>query len=144
MGKAGDNLLEAARQHNLVAHIPVLGKAATWVNEKTFHQIQPGFMRQAARAVFARNQARFPELGEQELFRRTAREVNEFYGNLGSQGFLKSKTMQDLAKLTLFAPGFTEGRFRTEARGIGQAARVPVDGFSGRDWRLGTVAQAMG
>ena len=144
VGKVSDNLLDAARQHNLIAHIPVLGHAAIWVNKLTFHAVQPGYMKQAARIAYARNKARFPELSHQELCQRAVRETNDFYGNPGSRSVPKSKTMKDLAKLTLFAPGFAEGRFRTEARGIGQAAKVPVDAARGKGFRVGVVAQAMG
>ena len=144
VGRATDNLLDAARQANLIERIPVLGHVAHVTANFVFHQLQPGFMMQVGRASYARNKARFPELSEQELLRKSARETNEFYGNLGSQGFLKSKTMQDAAKLLLFAPGFAEGRFRSEARGFAQAAKVPVDAARGKGFRVGVAAQAMG
>ena len=144
VGKATDNLLEAARQANLIEHIPVVGHAAKATADYVFHQVLPGYMVQAARTAWVRNRARFPKLSEREVSRRSSKEVNEFYNNLGSQGFLKSKTMQDAAKLLLFAPGVTEGRFRTEARGIGQMGKTFADGVRGKGWRVGAVAQAMG
>ncbi len=145
-GKVADNLLEAARQHNLVAHLPLVGGHLTRLNDFIFHQFQRGSMTQAYVVAEARNRVRYRDqnLNEHEIARRSAKEVNEFYGNLGSQGFLASKTMQDLAKLMLFSPGFTEGSLRTEGRAIGQAGRIPVDLARGKGLRAGVVAQAMG
>ncbi len=143
-GKVSDNLLEAAKQHNLIERIPVLGGPMAKLNDWIFHQVQRGAMTQAAIVAFKRNKLRFPEMGEEQVARRTAREINEFFGNLGNQGFLKSKTMQDAARLAMFAPQWTESQARSEARGAAQVAKVPLDGIRGKGWRVGVVAQGIG
>ena len=100
-------------------------------------------MTQAFTVAAERNAKRFPELGQAEIDRRSAREVNEFFGNLGSQGLFKSKTMQDAARMIGFAPQWTESQIRAEARGYGQAARAGTDALQRKGFRVGTVAQAM-
>ena len=143
VGKVSDNLLDAAKQHNLFERLPVVGKGLTWANDLIFHKLTRGAMTQAFTVAAERNAKRFPELGQAEIDRRSARELNEFFGNLGSQGLFKSKTMQDAARMIGFAPQWTESQFRAEARGYGQAARAGTDALQGKGFRVGVVAQAM-
>ena len=144
MGKATDNLLEAARHANLIEKIPGVGKLAKWTADKTFHVVLPAYITAAFRVAFARNTRNFPELSEAQVARRSAKEVNEFFFNLGTQGVLKSRTMRSAARVLLFAPGVVEGRFRSEARGATQAGRTFADGVRGKGWRVGSAARAMG
>ena len=143
-GKVGDNLLEAAKQHGLIERLPVVGKGLTAVNDLIFHRLTRGAMTQAFAVAAKRNAARFPELSEAEIDRRSAREVNGFFGNLGNQGLLKSKTLQDAARLVAFAPNWTESQFTSEARGYAQAGQAVADAARGKGLRAGNIAQAMG
>ena len=109
-------------------------------NDWTFKKFTRGAMTQVALTNFERNLKRFPELTQEQVARKTAKETNEVFGNLQSQGVFKSKTMQDLSRLILLAPNWTESQLRAELRAYGQVARAPVDALRGK-LRLGTVAQ---
>lgn len=142
VGKVADNMEKEV--HSLVERIPVAGKVVTKFNGWLFQKLQRGATVQTAVKNFERNLARFPERGRDGNARQTAKEMNEVFGNLGSQGLFKGKTWQDAVRTVLLAPQWTESQFKAEVRGIGQTLRAPVDlargALRGR-LRLGTVAQ---
>jgi hypothetical protein len=90
-----------------------------------------------------RNANIYPDKTAKELDFRTAREVNTFYRNLGSQGIFKSKTWQDTARLVALAPQWVEGGLRSEAAAYGQTARVPLDIATGNA-RIGNISKTAG
>lgn len=133
VGRVADNLSAEA-----VKHLPVIGGFNQWV----FGKLSRGAMLQTALTNYAKNLSRFPELGRDGAARRTATEMNEVFGNLGSQGLFQSKTMQDLARTVFLAPQWAESQIRAELRGASQLARVPLDAVRGK-LRTGMVAQGM-
>ena len=140
VGKVSDNL--AGQVHGVIEKLPGIGKGLSRFNDWVFNKVSRGALLQTALTNYRRNLARFPELGLEGAARRTAREMNEIFGNLGSQGLFKSATMRDLARTVLLAPQWTESQLRAEGRGLGQLARIPLDAARGR-FRVGTVAQGM-
>ncbi len=144
VGRVADNLVADA--HGFIQKIWFVGKAAdkgiSWFNDLVFAKISRGAMLQTALTNYARNLSRFPELGQEGAARRTAKEMNEVFGNLASQGLFKSATMKDVVRTVLLAPQWTESQLRSEGRGLGQLVRIPVDTARGR-FRVGTVAQGM-
>jgi hypothetical protein len=144
VGRVADNLMEAAHAQGLFNKVPLVGPGIVRFNHWMFNQYQRGVVMQAGVIAYERNRARFPEMNEEEVIRRSASEVNRFFGNLGSQGFFKSKTMQDAARLVGFAPQWAESQFTSEAEGIAQMGKIPVDTLRGKGLRAGNVAQAMG
>lgn len=110
-GKIADNLAEQAH-----AAIPGMGKMNNWIfNKLTRSAITQTGIRNAERNI---ESGRFKT--EDEAIRAAAKETNELYGNLQSQGIFKSKTLQDMSRLFLLAPQWTEGIFRNEVRSYGQ------------------------
>ena len=134
VGKMGDNLAEQAH-----AHIPGMQRFNDWV----FKKLSRGAMLQTALAGLARNVKRFPELSRAEVVRRTSKEYNEVFGNLGHQGLFKSATMQDAARLAFLAPNWTVSQLLSELRGLGQMGKTVTDAATGKGFRVGNVAQGM-
>lgn len=133
VGRFSDNIAA-----DINFHVP--GTAA--LNKWIFEKLSRGAMLQSAINGYEYNLKRFGELGREGVARRTAKEVNEVFGNLGSQGLFKNKTFQDISRLIFLAPQWTESQARAELRGLGQVARIPVDAARGR-LRVGFVARGM-
>jgi hypothetical protein len=144
VGRVADNLMEAAHAQGLFNKVPLVGPGIVKFNHWMFNQYQRGVVMQAGTIAYERNRARFPEMSDEAVVRQSAKEVNEFFGNLGNQGWLRSKTMQDAARMVGFAPNWAESQFKSEARGIAQMGKVPADALRGKGLRVGNVAQAMG
>lgn len=143
VGKVADNLVEAAHAAGWLESIPVAGPKMAAFNKWLFGQFQRGAMVQAYAVAYRRNKARFTELSDAEAHRRSAKEINEFFGNLGNQGFFQSKTMRDAASLVGLAPQWTESRVRNEVRGFAQGVKAAADAVQGKGFRVGNIAQAM-
>lgn len=129
-----------ALYRDVVKHIPVISHVNEWI----FGKLSRAAITEVALFKLKQNRASFPELNEQQLLRRSAKEANELIGNLGRQGLLTSRSAQDMARLTFLAPQWTEGMARTETRAIGQTAGAVVDAAKGKGLRLGTTAKTMG
>ncbi len=110
---------------------------AKHANNFIFQKLSRGIIAQSAVHALEKNAKAHPEWSEEKLHSYTAKEVNTYYRNLGSQGIFKSKTFQDLARMLIFAPQWVEGMIRSEGRGYGQLAKAPFTG------KLGNVGSAM-
>jgi hypothetical protein len=108
------------------------------VNSFIFDKLSRGIITESAIYALERNAKNLPKMSESDLLRYTAKEVNTYYRNLGSQGIFKSKTFQDLARFALLAPQWTEGLIRSEARGYGQLAKAPFEG------KVGNIGKGVG
>lgn len=142
VGKYADLMTE--QSHGLLDHVPVIGPAAAGFNRWMFGELQRGYIRQAGRIAYERNQERFPELSEKEVLRHSVKEVADFFGDPAHTSFLASKTAQDIANIIGFSPRWTEGKLKSELTGLVQMAKIPVDLVRGKGLRAGNVAQAMG
>jgi hypothetical protein len=138
MMKNGLNVSKYA--DNLVGQMHVNFPGTGRLNDLIFNRVFRGAMIQASHANYLRNLSRFPELTKQQVARRTAKEMNEVFGNMMSQGILKDKTLQDSANLILLSPQWVESQVRAEFRGYGQMGNVIADASKGK-FRVGTVAQ---
>lgn len=122
----------------LYADVAALLPGTKQTNNFIFDKLSRGIITQSAVYALERNAKLHPEMSEPELLRYTAKEVNTYYRNLGSQGVFKSKTFQDLARGLLLAPQWAEGLVRSEARGYGQAAKALKTG------KVGNIGKGMG
>lgn len=129
-----------ALYRDVVKHVPIISH----VNELIFGKLSRAAITEVALHKLNQNRASFPELTEQQILRKSAKESNELIGNLGRQGLWKSQTFQDLARLVFLAPQWVEGMARTELRTGKQISDVPVDIIKGKGIRLGTTAKTMG
>lgn len=133
IGKVSDNLMEQAG-----LHIPGVSTANKWI----FGKLSRGAMAQTALKFYDRNLSR-SGMSREQAARRTATEMNEYFGNLQNQGIFKSKTLQDVARLVFLAPNWTESQFRYEARAYGQIGASVVDLARGKGLRAGNATRAM-
>ena len=128
-GKISDALFADA-----VPLVPFSKQANNWI----FHSLSRGIITQSAVHALDRNAKLHPEWTKEQLHKNTAREINTYYRNLGSQGIFKSKTWQDAARVLAFAPNWIEGMVMSEGKGVGQLAKWPATG------KLGNIGAAMG
>jgi hypothetical protein len=120
VGSARDNVYS-----DWIHKIPVTGKFNTWL----FDQFQRGAMGEASLIELQRQRAMYPKVTEAELMRRVARDLNVRFGNLQSQGWIKSKTFQDLARMIFLAPSWNESLIRAEAGAVRDIVSSPVQSF---------------
>jgi hypothetical protein len=93
---------------------PLYKQSLSRYNNWLFDRYIPGVMAESyVRNLEAQAKAN-PDTPIQNVFRDVAKDMNIFYGNLGRQGFFKSKTMQDLSQIAMLAPGWQEGLFLKE------------------------------
>jgi hypothetical protein len=131
VGKVSDNLLEQAK-----LHLPIVSKLNDWI----FTKLSRSAMLQSSLGNLERN-LKNPAYTEEQAYRQTAKEMNELFGNLQSQGIFKSKTLQDIARLVFLAPNWAESQFRNEARAYGQGAKAAFNAARGKGFRLGNAAR---
>lgn len=120
-----------------VQNIPVTGAFNRWL----FGQFQRGAMTHAWLYEFKRIKAEQPERSDMDIGRQVSRDLNTRFGSLGSQGWFKSRTMQDLARLAFLAPQWNEGLIKSEVAGLGRIAKGLVTGDSAK---IGTLGKALG
>lgn len=151
--KANRPIVELGQQHGLnvgrisdaiyksvVDHVPGVAPFTKFV----FDKLTRGVMAQSYVWAYKRNAKLFPELTPDVLARRTAMEINTYYGNLMSQGLFRGKRSQDMMRLAFLAPQWVEALARTEIGAIGQAAKAPLDLTMGKGIRTGTLARGVG
>lgn len=133
VGKVSDNLMEQAKMH-----LPIVGGFNDWI----FGKLSRSAMYQSAIENYQRN-LKNPNYTREQAARQTAKEMNEMFGNLQSQGILKNKTLQDISRVLLLAPNWTESQFRSEARGYGQAVKTPINLVRGKGFSIGNTTRTM-
>jgi hypothetical protein len=94
--------------------IPITGTFNKWL----FNQFQRGAMAEIGAMEVPRYRRMHPSWTDQKVYREVAKDLNTRFGNLGRQGILKSKTAQDMARLTFLAPQWNEGLIRSEVGAI--------------------------
>ncbi|MDE2101275.1 MAG: hypothetical protein KGL39_28775, partial [Patescibacteria group bacterium] len=134
VGSVSDNL-----HAEWVQKLPVTGRFNRWL----FEQYQRGAMSEVALIELERQRNAHPELSESQAARMVAKAVNTRFGNLGSQGWIKSKTIQDLARLCFLAPQWNESLIRAEVGAVRDAAGAVGDAPKGK-LRMGTLGRTVG
>lgn len=132
IGKVADNLLDQAQ-----THLPFISTVNDWI----FRKLSRGAMAQTALKFLDRNLAN-KRLTPDEAYRQTAKEMNEYFGNLQNQGIFTSKTLQDVARVVFLAPNWTESQFRYEGRAYAQGIKSAVNGVRGKGFTVGNSARA--
>ena len=100
--------------------LPLLGKGNHWI----FDSYQRGVMSEVADMEFARQRGMKgnSDLSDQQVARKVAKDVNTRFGNIGRQGWFKSRTAQDWARLFSFAPQWNESLIKSEWGAVWQGA----------------------
>jgi hypothetical protein len=99
---------------DIVKSIPMVGEKISGFNQFVFQQFQRGGMMESGLLELQRQRQAFPELSDQEVARKVSRELNTRFGNMLSEGWMKSDTARDLMQLLLLAPSWNEGLLRSE------------------------------
>jgi hypothetical protein len=102
----------------LLRFIPGVGKFAQWYSDYLFRAPTgyiPRLKVALAKEIFQRNLERYPNWSRDEVLVHTARQANAITGGMNYTAMGRSKTFQDLMRLTFLAPDFLGARI---ARGI--------------------------
>jgi hypothetical protein len=114
-------------------------------NRFLFDRFTRGLMSESVAREFERQQKAKPEADPAALMRDIAKDVNVFYGNIGRQGWFKSKTAQNLARLVGLAPQWVEGLVKKEATAYSRVSGLSsLTGQRQGVTTLGTTGRAMG
>lgn len=111
--------IQEALYNSLIRDLPIIGKFNKWVFEK----LTRGAMLESGLIEFERVSRARPDLTPDRVAQQVARDLNAYFGNLGSQGIFKSRQMQDIARLVALAPNWVESMARTEVLGSAQALK---------------------
>lgn len=127
--KSGFNVgqISDAIYKDLVAHVPVLGR----YNKFLFDRYTRGLMTRSAIEEYSRLQAKNPEAEASTLMRGISRDLNNYFGSIGKQGWIKSSTMQDMSRLLFLAPQWVEGIAKKDAAIPYKLAMAAKDGGVG-------------
>jgi hypothetical protein len=125
---------------SFVRKLPGLGTFNKWVFEK----MTRGAMLEGALIEFDRAKAINPEMADQAVAQKVARDLNAYFGNLGHQGVFKSATFLDASRLAFLAPQWVESMARSELIGAGQLAKAPVDSIRNQRLMVGTLGTGLG
>jgi hypothetical protein len=140
--KTGYNVggISDSLHQDLVHSIPVLGGFNSWL----FNSFQRGAMAETWLLEFQRYRNAYPKSSEADVARMVSKDLNTRFGNLGRQGILKSKTMQDTARFLFLAPQWNEGLIRTELGAMGQTGKALLDAATGKRLFAGVLARSVG
>lgn len=121
-----------ALYRSAIQHLPIIGeryhKLLHPFNDWLFGRFIPGVIAESAVNNFEKLRAANPNIPLSELTKDVVTDVNVFFGNMGRQGILKSKTAQQLAQIAFLAPMWQEGLFQKEIRGAARFAGAAARG----------------
>lgn len=114
-------------------------------NRFLFDKFTRGLMTESNIREFERQSAANPGADPELLLRDISRDVNNYFGNIGKQGWMKSSTQKDLARLFLLAPDWLEGLIKKETTFAGRASGLSkVTGRREGVSNLGTTGRGIG
>jgi ribosomal protein L24 len=120
--------------------IPGIGGYNKWL----FEEFQRGLMMDTYRHEFDRIKQQNPQKSDMEVGRQVSKDLNALFGNMMSQGWIKSATANDLARLFYLAPSWNMGRIASEFGGFGQAAKNVKDSAFQKRMLAGSLTKSMG
>lgn len=123
-----------------IHHIPVFGR----FNKFLFEKFQRGAMAEVGLLEVQRLRNARPELTERQVYRQVAKDLNTRFGNIGRQGWFKSRTAQDLSRTIALAPQWNEGLIKSEVGAVTQTARAIKDMAQGKRIYAGVMARSVG
>lgn len=132
--RAGYNIgrIQENMHANLVRTLPLLKQSFGRYNKFLFDKYQRAIMLEVFTHEFERQKVSNPQLSDIHIARSLARDFNTRFGNLGSQTWMKSKTLQDLLRLVFLAPNWNEGLIRSELGSMKQGAELLLNTAQGK------------
>jgi hypothetical protein len=126
---------------DIVHKVPLAGDFNKWL----FGQFQRGAMTEVGLMEFAkRRTARAAYETEVASARYVAKKLNTRFGNFGRQGWIKSATFQDAARLVFLAPQWNEGLIKSEYGAVKETGQAIVEMFQGKPIYVGPLARSVG
>jgi hypothetical protein len=105
--------IQDALYKDLIRDTPFVGellhKTAGRYNRWLFDTFTRGALMESAVREFERLSAKNPNIKARDLMRDVSTDLNRYFGNIGRQGFFKSKSWQSAARLAFLAPQWIEG-----------------------------------
>lgn len=120
--------------------VPILGK----VNQFIFRSFQRGAMAEIGVLEYGRYRRMNPSWTDSQVYREVAKDLNTRFGNPGRQGWIKSKTNQDLARLIVLAPQWNEGLIKSEAGAISGLVKGTARSVKEGRLSFGVLPRAVG
>lgn len=131
--------IQEALRSDIIRNLPVVGTFNKWV----FDKVTRGAMMESALHEFDRTKAQDPTVPDRKVAATVAKKINVTFGNIGRQGLLRSRTMQDVSRMAMLAPQWVESMARSEIGGILELGKVPIDLAAGRGLQVGTLGKTM-
>lgn len=126
--------------NNIIHDIPLVGSFNRWI----FDQFQRGAMHNAWLLEFQRYRKGLPHLSEIEVAKRVTQDLNRRFGNLGRQGWFKSRTAQDIARILFLAPQWNEGLIMSEFGALRDIPRMAMDAAKSKRLFAGVLLRSSG
>lgn len=114
--KAGLNVgrIQDALYKDIVSGFPVIGEPLAKYNRLIFDRYTRGLMLQSAVLKYEQLVGKMGHLTSEELVSQISKEINVMFGNIGRQGWFKSRTAQDVIRMMFLAPQWVEGLVKKE------------------------------
>jgi hypothetical protein len=130
--------IQDALYKDLVKNIPGFGAYSKFL----FDRFTRGQMMNSALTEFQRISRIDPNTDSRLTMRDISRDLNNYFGSIGRQGWVKSATFQDLGRLTFLAPQWLEGLLKKEMSPI-HIITQPKRVFSGKDTTLRGIGRGL-
>lgn len=117
---------------SLFRHVPVAGEYLQAWNDTLFKEFIPRMKMTMAEHALERNRKVYEKdiaagrMTEDQLYMLTASQSNAAFGHLNYEMLGRSKTTQDLLRLTLLAPDFLEARGRFAAQALTKGGEMSL------------------
>lgn len=132
-----------ALHHEWKEHIPIVGEGLMVYDKFLFDSFQRGAMTEVGLLELKRYRGMYKDLSDTEITRRVAKDLNTRFGNIGRQGWFKSKTAQDIARLVALAPQWNEGLIKSEAGAVRQGMESAYDAATGKRIAAGVLLRSV-
>jgi len=112
-----DTALETAETAPESVKKAIKGVIRKW-DKALWHDFFRGLKAYTGKVEFARNLDRYPKKSRDEVLKITGEDMNRVYGGLNYELMGRFRTMQDVLRVLLFAPDWTESNWRGWGRAL--------------------------
>lgn len=130
--------IQDAIYKDLVQHMPGFGA----YNRFLFDRFTTGMMKSSALKEFDRLSKLDPEKDSRQIIQESSKDLNLYFGSIGRQGWVKSRTYQDIANMGLLAPQWLEGLIKKELQPV-KLITDPYRSITGRNTAFRGIARGM-
>lgn len=120
--------------------IPVSGQFQHYL----FNHFQRGVMADVYTTAFDAYKKQMPGHTDAAVARQLSKDLNDVFGTRGRQGWVKSRTGQDLLSLFFLAPQWTEGRIASDVGAVTGTAKAVGQVLQGKKPALNMQSRVVG